>query len=689
LAGAALLVSGAAIGLWPSTDRVVSLQKLAVMGLAVALILGLPRLGERGRRALAWALVAATVLAACAGNVLVDRASWKLDALNRPVYALFAHVPRFSELAFSQNGLAAVLILAIPFGAALGAGGGAPSPRLSLHGGRGTQLAALLATAGLLLELLVTESRSAMLSLGLASGLLALFLRGRRRWLALGLPALALALLASGLVALPVSLSWLPTGGSSAERLGIWQSSLLMIADMPLTGIGLGMFQRVYPLYILPAYANIHPHAHNLFLQTYLDAGSLGCAGMLLLAGASAAAIVRLARAPRAEPLAIAAGVSWTAVVLHGQVDSYFAGDPRTYFLLFVPLGLLLGAGPAPAWRPRLAFGAPLLLAPLALPLLWTNLGSMARLHGDAPTARADFERALALAPRDWVAERGLGLMEGSPSLLRKAIDDGAPGQLIHAELARTLPPEAAVAEWRLARGAPFLVRQAADSGDPERLLRLALEVDPDQPDAKRALAELELSQRRYPEARALLEGWNGASWPRLMLALMDADRASALADLQAARRDFPGDAALAAAAAELDAQAAAAADRQAPDGTFKGAPGGDAGLGPLPAAGNDELGRAYQALGLSARADAEFAAVADPIGRYDLGRLRLDLGDTRAAIVELRQAVEAIPNQENFRLTLARVYAGTGAASLARREYEAVLGLDPGNVEARLALAG
>ncbi|MFI5267874.1 MAG: O-antigen ligase family protein, partial [Chloroflexota bacterium] len=248
-----------------------SLQKLAVMGLAVVIVLEVGRVRLARRLELVWLLLGAGLAASAAGNILVDRASWKLDALNRPVYALFAHMPRFSELAFSQNGLAAFLILVIPFGFVL-----AREPRWRTLAGA--------ATAALVLELLVTESRAAMLSLGLASGLFALYLRGRWRWLALAVPGLALALLASGLVALPMNLSWLPTGGSSAERLGIWQSALLMIADMPLTGIGLGMFQRVYPLYILPAYQNIHPHAHNLFLQTYLDAGPLGCAGMLLLA---------------------------------------------------------------------------------------------------------------------------------------------------------------------------------------------------------------------------------------------------------------------------------------------------------------------------------------------------------------------------------------------------------------------
>ncbi|HEX6513697.1 MAG TPA: O-antigen ligase family protein [Chloroflexota bacterium] len=629
------------MGLLPSADLTVSLQKLAVMVLAGAIVLLVPRLSERARVALAWVVVASAVIASAVGNVLVDRNSWKLDALNRAVYGAFGHIPRFSEVAFSQNGLAAAVILAIPFGGALAIRGG-------------WRIAAGVATAALVGELLVTESRAAMLSLGLALGLLAVYTT--RRWLGLALSGGAVALLASGLVALPLQLSWLPTGGSSAERLAIWQSSLLMIADTPFTGIGMGMFQRVYPLYILPAYHNIHPHAHNLFLQTYLDAGPLGCAGMLVLAGAAVAAMVRLARHPRPEPLAVAAAISSAAVLLHAQVDSYFAGDPRTYFVMLVPIGLLLGASPPRRWRWRwrpVAAGLACLGLTIAVgtPLVWVNAGSAERLKaalsGDPAyegRAEAAFERALRWGPV-WQAERGLGLLAAARgdeaeavARLKAAEAAGAPGALVHFERGQGLYQggqlEAAVGEWRQSGAGPYLARVGRQAGD-EGLLVAALRVEPDNEEARTVLAELYLGGGQRDRAVEVLRA----------------------------------------------GPAARGADERALLAVVEGA--SVSGFGAL------ELGRAYRAVGNWAMAEASFQELArtDPIGEYELGELEVARGHRSEALVSLEAAVEAIPNQEEFRLGLARAYVAASLTARAQEEYRAVLGLDPGNLEARGAL--
>src|SRR5206468_8912769 len=123
--------------------------------------------------------------------VLVDRNSLRLNALNTPVYELLAHLPRFSELAMSQNGLAAFLVLVIPFAIAR----------------RCWPIAAFLA-----LELLLTDSRAGILSLAAA---LALF--GWPQW---RLPAgVAIAAVAAGTLGVP----------STGERLAIWESSLYLL----------------------------------------------------------------------------------------------------------------------------------------------------------------------------------------------------------------------------------------------------------------------------------------------------------------------------------------------------------------------------------------------------------------------------------------------------------------------------
>jgi len=719
-----LLLAGASIGLVPSTDIAVSLQKLAVIGLAVVVVLGIPRLGAEWRVRLCWGMLVLGLAASVAGNVLVDRNSWKLDALNRPAYALFAYVPRFSELAFSQNGLAALLVLVIPLAAALACGGA-----------RGRVLAGVV-SAALIFELLVTESRAGILSLGLPSAVVIYLTRSRWRWAAL-LPGLAaLAIVASGALTLPVTASWLPTGGSSAERLAIWQSSLLMIADMPLTGIGLGMFQRVYPLYILPAYENIHPHAHNLFLQTYLDAGPLGCAGIIALTLAAATSIVRLARRRSAQPLAIGAAVSTLAMLLHAQVDSYFAGDPRTYFLMFVPLGLLLACSQPGALRltaRQLTAGAMWVCGGVLLAMHWlapiatVDAGSTARLKGQADLARAAFNQALRLQPRNWVAERGLGLVDSSIGALRAAITDGAPGPLVHLELAQLLDASgdesAAVTQWRLASAAPLLAR----STDTHQL-ELATTVDPAYPAGRLRLAEAYLREGRWSAAerqlRACLQAqarpnsagrstWSSAqpapgpgaeSFPaipvpqddratlaeaHLLLGLSaywaDDEPAPALEQLRAAVAADPDDDSLYRGLADLldrlgRSDEASALRRQSES------------VARRTHRRSDRLGRAYEALGANlsliplAQREYRIVAAADPLGDYDLGQLNMDAGNLEEGLAQLQAAVRAIPNQEQFRLGLARAYLSAGDTGQARQQYEAVLDLDPANAEARSA---
>ncbi|MFI5269999.1 MAG: tetratricopeptide repeat protein, partial [Chloroflexota bacterium] len=374
-------------------------------------------------------------------------------------------------------------------------------------------------------------------------------------------------------------------------------------------------------------------------------------------------AMARLRRNPPTDPLqraiGVSAAVSCAAVFLHAQVDSYFAGDPRTYFVMFLPLGLLLGASPV-GWRPSRRWciassmtsaGLVLLAVPWLLPAFWTNVGSVERIRGG--DARVAYERSLELQPRNWVAERGLGLL-GSVEWLETAVHDGAPGALVHAELAQALDasgrPEAALPEWRAAGAAPYLVRQAqatADTDGRERLLLTAIEVDPRQADARGQLAELYLSQARFGEARAVLEGGASAGYSKLLLGLMDywldGNLDIAIQQLQ----DAP--------------EGAQAISEMLQDA------GGRQGAGSV---ASDTLGRAYQALGLYAQADAEFRRVADPIGRYDLGELRLEEGQPQPALAQLRQAVQSIPNQEDFRLALARLYLHTGSMDQAKREY-------------------
>src|SRR5439155_11285361 len=104
-----------------------------------------------------------------------------------------------------------------------------------------------------------------------------------------------------------------------------------------------------------------------------------------------------------------------------------------------------------------------------------------------------------------------------------------------------------------------------------------------------------------------------------------------------------------------------------------------------------DMLGHAYEVLGLYQLAETEYRRLAvvsdDPIIAFDLGQLELERGFPEDGVAALRRAIQAIPNQEDFRLALARLYMQAGRPNEAVMEYRVVLDLDPGSVEAQAAI--
>ena len=130
-----------------------------------------------------------------------------------------------------------------------------------------------------------TWSRGAWLGVMLAVGLFLLIMD--KRW---GLAALVLIL------ALPFVLSTdnaitarlLSIGNtkdtSTAYRVSIWYASVKLIGDFWMSGIGLGSdaFSMIYPKYAL-AGANFALHAHNLFLQIWVEMGIIGIVSFLAM----------------------------------------------------------------------------------------------------------------------------------------------------------------------------------------------------------------------------------------------------------------------------------------------------------------------------------------------------------------------------------------------------------------------
>ncbi len=331
----------------------------------------------RAARALAGGLVlgaAALVPIALLGTDWTDKSLTYLPA------AIYAPLPQvlgaFATTSygtnpggFNPNEVALALALLLPFPLLLGL-----LPPVALRavaaGSRWRLILrrpVLFAVVGLGLALIVlTQSRATLVALALVLGGGALArsprVRAHGRLLAglAGAALVAAALLVWLTPALYTRLTNLSGAGwGSGGRLLIWARALPMIADFPLTGIGLNTFPVIQPL-LYPAFAlrgGSWVHAHNLYLQTALDLGLPGLLALLALVATALRglrAAVRTARpAPLVRALATATAAALAIWLVAGLVDSPVRLGNKTGLEVWLLLGLAcalpaLAAPPAP-----------------------------------------------------------------------------------------------------------------------------------------------------------------------------------------------------------------------------------------------------------------------------------------------------------------------------------------------------
>lgn len=130
------------------------------------------------------------------------------------------------------------------------------------------------------LGLVATGSRGAMLGLLFSAGLFVLL--SEKRLIPLGIILLLLMpfILPASLWARLAS-SVTMSDSSSLYRMSIYSASLDIIGHYWQTGIGIGAFNQIYPLFSLEA-ANAY-HSHNLFLQEFIELGVVGFSILVLL----------------------------------------------------------------------------------------------------------------------------------------------------------------------------------------------------------------------------------------------------------------------------------------------------------------------------------------------------------------------------------------------------------------------
>jgi len=271
----------------------------------------------------AWLFAGAAALAAVSAAV---------DGLSGSGLAVEG-VVRISGTFPHPNALGLYLERVVPFAAALGI---AFRSRVDA---RWLALAAVCAGG-----LLLTFSRGAYLGAG-AGLLVVAWLAGRRRLagaLAIGAVVLGGVLV---LVAGDRILS-LFSGGSGSLRLAIWQSSLAMIRDHPITGVGLDQFLYQYaPRYVLPEAwpERFTSHPHNIVLDLWLRLGIMGL-------GVAAAYVVVLVRrvhriVGQQTRLGLGALGALVAGATHGLVDNgyFLPGLALAFWLVTAIIDLEVG----------------------------------------------------------------------------------------------------------------------------------------------------------------------------------------------------------------------------------------------------------------------------------------------------------------------------------------------------------
>jgi O-antigen ligase len=189
------------------------------------------------------------------------------------------------------------------------------------------------------LGLLLTFSTGGWLG-ALAAGLVVLVALGRRRVAVrlCALSAVALVLVSSLAIlgALPERLN--PLRQTGGFRLDLWLSSLEMLRDHPLLGVGLDNFVYVYQQSYLREGAAAEPslsHPHNWVLNFWLSLGVLGLVAFVWL-------LLRFWRqARRGLPNWLVAGAlgAMADMLVHGFIDnSYFLVDLAFVFWLCLSL---------------------------------------------------------------------------------------------------------------------------------------------------------------------------------------------------------------------------------------------------------------------------------------------------------------------------------------------------------------
>ncbi len=170
----------------------------------------------------------------------------------------------------------------------------------------------------------------------------------------------AMGLIVAGIVALPFAVPFLPesivsrftsigdlTDTSTNYRVYIWRGSANLASDYALTGIGVGerAFSRIYPYY---SFAGIEtaPHAHNLFLQLFIEVGIFGFIvflAMMICMLQSGFSLAKNGEDKEVRMIGCGALCGVLAALVQGMTD-YIWYNYRVFFIFWIVIGIVSAA---------------------------------------------------------------------------------------------------------------------------------------------------------------------------------------------------------------------------------------------------------------------------------------------------------------------------------------------------------
>ena len=305
------------VSLAPYETLAVLLALLPPLGMLAAMI----AFRGQSRALLALALIAGTMGGVLLGVLQVSSP----DAEASPWY-LYRHSNFGVATGFfaNSNHMASLLLVAIPFIAALGA-----QAREGAKDVKHRSAILALAGGGLVVVILGLALNGSLAGYGLGVPVvlasLLMLLAPSRRVARGGMIAIALA----GLVALgliwnnPVSDRIGAGNASVTTRQTILANSAHLIGQYFPVGSGIGTFESVYAMGEDPAKVDRYRinHAHNDYAELAVETGLAGIILMLLFLAWWVHAVWRMLRSPTSDQYALAGAIASAAILLHSAVD--------------------------------------------------------------------------------------------------------------------------------------------------------------------------------------------------------------------------------------------------------------------------------------------------------------------------------------------------------------------------------